>query len=68
MPPRTKINTVDDVARSRIDSHEKVCVERYGEIKDSFSRVHSRVDWIMYTAILTLLASVGSLFMKMSGG
>jgi predicted nucleic acid-binding Zn ribbon protein len=51
------------VALSRIDSHEKVCAERYGEIKDSFGRVHGRIDWIMYTTILAALAAIGSLLM-----
>lgn len=50
------------VALSRIDSHEKVCAERYGEIKDSFGRVHGRIDWILYTAIGSLMASCGALF------
>lgn len=49
------------VALSRIDSHEKVCSERYGEIKESFGRVHGRIDWILYTAIGSLLASCGAL-------
>jgi len=34
------------VLEARIDGHEKVCAERYGEIKDSFGRVHDRLDGI----------------------
>ncbi len=51
------------VALARIDGHEKVCAERYGEIKESFGRVHGRIDWIMYTTILAALAAIGSLLM-----
>jgi len=34
------------VLEARIDGHERVCAERYGEIKDSFGRVHDRLDGI----------------------
>jgi hypothetical protein len=49
------------VALARIDGHEKVCAERYGEIKESFGRVHSRIDWILYSTIMTAVSAVGSL-------
>jgi len=35
------------VLEERLDGHEKICAERYGEISKSFDRVHSRLDWIM---------------------
>jgi hypothetical protein len=55
------------VALSRIDGHEKVCSERYAEIKESFGRVHGRIDWILYTAIGSLLASCGGLLFLVFG-
>jgi hypothetical protein len=39
--------------------HEKVCAERYGDIKDSFSRIHARLDKIMYGLIGLLITMVG---------
>lgn len=34
------------VLQERLEGHEKVCSERYGEIKASFGRVHDRLDGI----------------------
>jgi hypothetical protein len=51
------------VALARIDSHEKVCSERYAEIKESFGRVHSRIDWILYMTVGTAVSAVGSLLL-----
>jgi predicted nucleic acid-binding Zn ribbon protein len=48
-------------ALTRIDSHEKVCAERYGEIKGSFDRVHTRLDKILYGIIGLLVTMVGYL-------
>lgn len=31
---------------ARLNSHEKICSERYADIKESFSRVHGRLDGI----------------------
>ncbi len=45
------------VLEERIEGHEKICAERYGEISKSFDRVHSRLDWIM-RGIVGLLAAV----------
>lgn len=45
------------VLESRMDSHEKVCGERYGEIKESFGRVHDRLDGIN-TGVKSLLAAM----------
>lgn len=52
-------DAIDNVARARIDGHEKVCADRYGEIKDSFGRVHNRLDKIMWGIISLLLAILG---------
>ena len=45
------------VLEERLDGHEKICAERYGEISKSFDRVHSRLDWIM-RGIVSLLAAM----------
>lgn len=45
------------VLAERLDGHEKICAERYGEISKSFDRVHSRLDWIM-RGIIGLLAAM----------
>ena len=45
------------VLEARIDGHERVCAERYGEIKDSFGRVHERLDKIFW-GVLGLALSV----------
>lgn len=47
------------VAATRLDSHEKICAERYGDIKTSFDRVHTRLDKIMYGLIGLLLTMIG---------
>jgi len=41
----------------RVNGHEIVCAQRYGEITNSFSRVHSRLDGIM-KAVITLLITM----------
>ena len=46
----------DEVARALLSAHESTCAERYGEIKDSFGRVHSRLDKILWGMIGVLLA------------
>jgi predicted nucleic acid-binding Zn ribbon protein len=58
-------NTAGVVALSRIDSHEKVCSERYAEINKSFARVHGRVDWILYFTIAASVSAVGTLLMSL---
>ena len=45
------------VLEERLENHEKVCAERYGEISKSFDRVHGRLDWIM-RGIIGLLAAM----------
>ena len=47
------------VTATRLDVHEKICAERYGDIKDSFSRVHARLDKIIYGLIGLLITMVG---------
>ena len=41
----------------RIDAHEDVCAKRYGDIADSFVRVHVRLDGIL-KGIIALLVSI----------
>ena len=53
--PETKIAVLGE----RLDGHEKICAERYGEIAKSFDRVHGRLDWIMRGIIGLLLAMLG---------
>jgi hypothetical protein len=45
------------VLEERLQGHEKVCAERYGEISKSFDRIHGRLDWIM-RGIVGLLAAM----------
>jgi predicted nucleic acid-binding Zn ribbon protein len=45
------------VLAQRLEGHEKVCAERYGEISKSFDRIHSRLDWIM-RGVVGLLAAM----------
>jgi len=45
------------VLQERLEGHEKICAERYGEITKSFDRVHGRLDWIM-RGIISLLAAM----------
>lgn len=47
-------HTMATVVASRLDGHEKICGERYGEIKSSFDRVHKRLDLIFGCVILVL--------------
>lgn len=47
------------VTATRLDVHERICAERYGEIKESFARVHARLDKIIYGLIGLLLTMVG---------
>lgn len=47
------------VLESRIDGHEKICAERYGDIKDSFGRVHGRLDTIFWSVVALLLSMIG---------
>lgn len=52
------------VLAERLDGHERVCADRYGEISKSFDRVHSRLDWIMRGVIGLLLAVVAYLLVN----
>lgn len=45
------------VLAERLEGHEKICAERYGEISKSFDRIHGRLDWIM-RGIVGLLAAM----------
>jgi hypothetical protein len=47
------------VTATRLDVHERICAERYGDIKDSFGRVHARLDKIIYGLIGLLITMVG---------
>lgn len=42
--------------RDKQNEHEKVCSERYGEIFDSFQRVHKRLDGINRATLSTLVS------------
>jgi len=42
--PAQEALTATAVNKAQLESHEKVCAERYGDIKDSFGRVHDRMD------------------------
>lgn len=44
------------ILEERLEGHEKLCAERYGQIVKSFDRVHNRLDWIMRVAVGTLAA------------
>jgi hypothetical protein len=46
------------VLESRLDGHEKVCTERYGEIKESFVTVHDRLNDIQRGVIGILVGIV----------
>jgi hypothetical protein len=52
------------VTATRLDVHEKICAERYGEIKESFVRVHARLDKIIYGLLGLLLTMVGWLIVN----
>lgn len=52
------------VTAAKLESHEKVCSERYGEIKGSFARIHGRLDKIMYAVIALLITMVGWLIVN----
>lgn len=47
------------VTATRLDVHEKICAERYADIKDSFGRIHARLDKIIYGLIGLLITMVG---------
>lgn len=34
------------VLQERLEGHERVCTERYGQIQGSFGRIHDRLDGI----------------------
>lgn len=55
---------LDPITATRLESHEKVCAERYGDIRDSFARVHARLDKIIYGLIGLLIAMVGWLIVN----
>lgn len=52
------------ITATRLDSHEKICSERYGEIKGSFARIHGRLDTIIYGLIGLLITMVGFLIVN----
>lgn len=52
------------VTATRLESHEKVCADRYGDIKESFERVHKRLDAIMYGLLTLLLTMVAWLLVN----
>lgn len=45
------------ILEERLDGHEKLCAERYGQIVRSFERVHNRLDWIL-RGMVGVLASM----------
>lgn len=45
------------ILEERLEGHEKLCAERYGQIARSFDRVHSRLDWII-RALVSVMASM----------
>lgn len=47
------------VTQTRLSAHEKVCAERYADIKEAFKTVHNRLDKIMWSMMGVLLAMVG---------
>ena len=47
------------VTETRLNSHEQICSERYGEIREAFKTIHTRLDKIMYGMIGILVAIVG---------
>jgi hypothetical protein len=49
---------------AKLESHEKVCTERYGEIKQAFLDVNARLDKINYGIIGLLIALVGWLLIN----
>ena len=52
------------VVTERLEGHERVCAERYGQINLSFERIHSRLDWIMRGVIGLLFAMVAWLLLN----
>ncbi len=45
------------ILEERLEGHERLCAERYGQIAKSFDRIHSRLDWII-RGLVSVLASV----------
>lgn len=39
------------VVESRLDNHEKICGERYGEISENFKEVTGKLDRIMWAVL-----------------
>jgi predicted nucleic acid-binding Zn ribbon protein len=66
MPPddAQEALTATAVNKAQLDGHERICAERYADIKDSFGRVHKRLDAIMYGLIALLLTMVGWLIVN----
>lgn len=62
-------SAIDETARQRIDDHIDACSERYthiqqafADLRESFRRVHTRLDRLLYMAISLLgLALIGLL-------
>ncbi len=59
LDPAMAATVTATVTATRLDAHEKICAERYGDIKDSFGRVHARLDKIIYGLIALLITMVG---------
>lgn len=53
--------TVDHVARSRIDSHEEVCAQRYAELHSALAALNGRVSNAGGAIIVLLLGALGAL-------
>lgn len=53
--------TVDHVARARIESHEDVCAQRYGELHAALAALNARVSNAGATIIVLLLSALGAI-------
>lgn len=54
-------DTVDPVARARIDAHEDVCAQRYGELHQALRDLNGRVTNAAGTIIILLLGALAAL-------
>ena len=52
------------VVSERLEGHERVCAERYSDIKDSFARVHDRLDKIFWGVLGLTVAVLGWLLVN----
>ena len=53
------------ILKTRLDGHEAICTQRYGEISTSFGRVHDRLDWIMRGIIAVLISAAAFLISQL---